>query len=385
MGGTLRPDDLLAAARAQTELDDFGDIPYQEPLDVLVEALNREARLDDAHQAAAAGTITGLLSKRLRLVDDRKRFPAIADETITAPLFIVGLPRTGSTHLHALMGQADGIRVPLYWEMTMPSPPPERATFTTDPRIAQVQAIVDMIPAEMLQRHPIAPTRPEQCNMLNDWSLIHQALLAYYEIPTYREWLLNTDYRPAFEAHRRTLQHLQWRTPGQWVLKYPKHLIALQVLLETYPDARLVWTHRDPAVVLPSVASFTGYIRAGNSSDFDPVRYGREWAAFEEIVLLRGLAVRNGLADAGSRIYDLHYHDLMRDPVGSVERIFSHFDMPFDDDSRRGVEEWVAAHPKTEHGRHEYTAAQFGFDPEQLRERFAFYIDQFDVAPEGTA
>ena len=99
----------------------------------------------------------------------------------------------------------------------------------------------------------MAPMRPEQCNVLNDWSFFNQAWLATYEIPTYRDWLFNADYRPAFEAHRRTLQHLQWRTPARWVLKYPKHLLTLDALLETYPDARLVWTHRDPAVVLPSV------------------------------------------------------------------------------------------------------------------------------------
>jgi hypothetical protein len=298
-------------------------------------------------------------------------------------LFIVGLPRTGSTHLHALMGRAEGIRTPLYWEMTMPSPPPEAATYATDPRIAQVQAIVDMIPNDMLVRHPMSPTRPEQCNMLNDWSLIHQALLAYYEVPTYRDWLLNTDYRPAFEAHRRTLQHLQWRNPGTWVLKYPKHLIALHVLLETYPDARIVWTHRDPAVVLPSVASFTGFIRQGNTPDFDPVRYGREWAVFEEIVLLRGLSVRDQLADADSRIFDLHYHDLMRDPVGRVEAIFDHFGMEFGDGSRHGVEQWVTDHPKTEHGTHRYRAADFGFDVDGLRERFGAYIERFDVQLEA--
>jgi hypothetical protein len=375
----------MAAAVEQAGPDDFGDIPFAEPLDVLVESLEREAGLTDERQQAAEATLVGLLVKRLRLVDDRRRHPGIANEKITAPLFIVGLPRTGSTHLHALMGRAEGIRTPLFWEMSLPSPPPERETFTTDPRIGQIQAVVDQMPAEMLKRHPIAATRPEQCNMLNDWSFLHQALLAYYAIPTYRDWLLDADYSPAFEAHRRTLQHLQWRNPGQWVLKYPKHLIALDVLLETYPDARLVWTHRDPAVVLPSAVSFTGYIRATNTPAFDPVRFGREWAVLEELVLRRGLSVRDRLPDAADRIYDLHYGDLMRDPVGTLESIFGHFGMPFTDESRRGVQRWVDQHPKTAHGVHTYRAEDFGLDRDRLRARFDFYVERFGVEAEATS
>jgi hypothetical protein len=283
------------------------------------------------------------------------------------------------------MSQAEGIRTPRYWEMNHPSPPPTRQTFTTDPRIAQVQALVDQLPAELLMRHPIAAGRPEQCNMLSDWSFLHQALLASYEIPSYLDYLLNTDYRPAFEAHRRILQHLQWRNPGQWVLKYPKHLMTLDVLLEAYPDARLIWTHRDPAVVLPSVVSFTGYMRASSTPDFEPKRYGREWAVLEELVLHRGLAVRDRWADADKQIYDLHYRDLMGDQVGTVEAICDHFGLPFSPTSRRNVQAFAEKPTKTAYGVHTYRAEDFGFTTKGLRERFAFYIDRFGVAPEAKA
>ena len=381
MGGHLERDELMATARARTGLDDFGDIPFLEPLDVLVESLNREAGLEGAREQGAAATLTGLLSKRLQLVNDRQRFPAIADEVIEAPVFIVGLPRTGSTHLHALMGEAEGIRTPRYWEMALPSPPPERDTYESDPRIAEIQAVVDQIPAEMFQRHPMSPTRPEQCNMLYDWSFMNQALLAYYDIPSYRDWLLNADYRPALETHRRTLQHLQWHNPGRWVLKYPKHLIALDVLLEAYPDACLIWTHRDPAVVLPSVCSLTGFIRSPDPA-YEPLRFGPEWVTLEELVLHRGLAVRDRLADADTRIYDIHYTKLMRDPLVAVTDAFAHFDIPFTDESERRVEKWITEHPKTEHGVHAYRAEDFGLDANRLRERFAFYSDRFGVEAE---
>jgi len=383
VGQRLRSDALLAKASVQSGLEDFGDVPFLEPFDILVESLEREAKVEGERRAAAEATLLGLLTKRLLLVNDRKVFPAIAEEEIKAPVFILGLPRTGSTHLHALMGQVEGIRTPLYWEMTLPSPPPSRETFDTDPRIAEVQAVVDQLPKELLKRHPIAATRPEQCNMLSDWSFLHQALLASYEIPTYRDWLLNADYRPAFEAHRRTLQHLQWRNPGRWVLKYPKHLMTLDVLLEFYPDARLVWTHRDPAVVLPSVVSFTGYMRASTTPDFDPKRFGREWAVLEELVLYRGLAVRDRLTDADERIFDLHYHELMREPAGTVAAILDRFEIPYTESSARRVKSFVDRHPKSEHGVHHYRPEHFGFERDRLRERFAAYMDRFGIEPEG--
>jgi Sulfotransferase family len=385
MTNGLKRDELLAKASAQTGLDDFGDIPFIEPLGVLVEALEREAKVEGELRVGAETTLVGLLTKRLGMVNDRKLYPAIADEQVTAPLFILGLPRTGSTILHSLMGQVEGVRTPLFWEMSMPSPPPSRETFTTDPRIAQVQAIVDQMPQELLKRHPIAPTRPEQCNMLNDWSFFHQAITAFYDVPSYRDWLFNADYSPAFEAHRRMLQHLQWRNPGQWVLKYPKHLMTLDVLLETYPDARLVWTHRDPAVVLPSVASFTGYYRAASTPDFDPQRFGREWATVEEFVLRRGLAVRDEMIDADRSIIDVHYDQLMSDPIGTVEAISKHFGIPFDESSRDRVKSFLDQNPKTKHGVHRYRPEDFGFDKNRLRERFAFYMKRFGVEPEPAA
>ncbi|MFI5042235.1 MAG: sulfotransferase, partial [Acidimicrobiales bacterium] len=160
MDAQLVASELITRAVEQTGLADLGDIPYREPLDVLVESINREAGLDPDRLQVVGGTVTALLAKRLRLVDDRKAHPDIAGERISAPLFIVGLPRTGSTHLHALLGQVRGMRTPLYWEMAMPSPPPEQETFATDPRIAQVQTMLDQLPQEMLKRHPMAANRP---------------------------------------------------------------------------------------------------------------------------------------------------------------------------------------------------------------------------------
>jgi hypothetical protein len=369
-------DELLDQATSASGLDDFGDVPFLEALDAFVDSLNRDARVEGAVRDRAAGTLTGILTKRLVLVDDRKRYPEIAEEVITAPVFIVGQPRSGSTHLHALLACVEGVRAPRSWEMSAPSPPPERATYDTDARIAMVQAGIDMMPAEMLVRHPMSATRPEQCNGLFDWTFINQAWMASYDIPSYRDWFLDADYAPAYEAHRRTLQHLQWHNPGRWVLKYPKHLLSLDALLAAYPDAVLIWTHRDPAAVLPSAVSLTGFMRESNTPDYDPVRFAREWVVIEELALHRGLATRDRDGKEERNI-DVNYPSLMSDPVGTVASLCDGLGFAFDDASQQAVQRWIDDHPQDKHGVHRYTAADFGLDPDRLRARFDFYTRRY--------
>src|SRR5262245_29881740 len=336
----IEADELIAEATRISGLDDFGDVPFREALDALVDSLSRDANVEGTVRDGAFEMLKGVLLKRLRLVDDRKQHPEIARETITAPIFIVGQPRSGSTHLHALLACVEGFRAPRQWELSIPSPPPERATYDSDPRIAAVQRGIDAMPAEMLVRHPMSAARPEQCNGLLDWSFINQAWMASYDIRSYRDWFLDADYAPAYEAHRRTLQQLQWHNAGRWVLKYPKHLLSLDALLARYPDAVLIWTHRDPAAVLPSVMSLTGFMRQQNSPDFAPVRFGREWLVIEELALQRGLATRDR-DERPNRHLDVDYRALMADPIGTVATLSRRLGLHFDDSSRAAVQQWL--------------------------------------------
>jgi hypothetical protein len=375
-GSMIGRDQLLEQATTLSGLDELGDVPFLDALDALVDSMNRDARVEGAVRDRAVEMLTGVLVKRLRLVADRAQYPEIADEVITAPVFIVGQPRSGSTHLHALLASVQGFRAPLFWEMSAPSPPPDRASFDTDPRIAAVQAIVEQMPAEMLVRHPMSATRPEQCNLLNDWSFLNQAWMASFDIRSYREWFLDADYTPAYEAHHRTLQQLQWRNPGRWVLKYPKHLLSLDALLARYPDAILIWTHRDPAAVLPSAVSLTGFMRQSNTPEYDPVRFAREWVVIEELALHRGLATRDR-DDTPERHLDVDYQALMGDPVGTVAALCERLDMGFDEASRQSVQRWLDDNPQDKHGVHRYTPADFGLDADRLRDRFDFYTRRF--------
>ncbi|HEX3924753.1 MAG TPA: sulfotransferase [Streptosporangiaceae bacterium] len=376
-------DRLLELAAERTGLTDYGDLPFRAGIDVLLRALRHESGQPPERVAAVAeNLVLPALVKRLRLVDDRKRFPAIAAQEIRAPIVITGLPRTGSTHLQALLATRPGARSPREWEMRLPSPPPEAATAGADPRIAEVQrAIEARAGAAQLQAiHPYGARRPEQCLGLIDWGFANQTYLAYQRIPSYYEWYLNADQRLVYAHHQRFLQHLQFRNPGEWVLKWPKHLFGLDALLEAYPDARIVWTHRDPGSVIPSGASFVGTLRALNSPVFDPERFGAEWAALEEMGLHRGLSVRDRVGD--DHFLDVHYNDLTADPVAAVTRIYQHFGIPAGDETVRRVRDFADDNPQGKHGAHQYAPARFGLDPGRVRRRFATYIDRFGVEPD---
>jgi hypothetical protein len=374
---------LLELASERTGLTDYGDLPFREGIDVLLGALARESGNPPERVAPiAANLVLPALVKRLRLVDDRKRYPQIASEEVTAPIVITGLPRTGSTHLQALLATRPGARSPLEWEMRLPSPPPEAATADTDPRIAEVQLAIGARPgaARLQAIHPYGARRPEQCLGLIDWGFANQTYLAYQRIPTYYEWYLGADQRVVYEHHKRFLQHLQFRNPGDWVLKWPKHLFGLDALLEVYPDARIIWTHRDPAKVIGSSVSFVGTLRAMNSPVFDPKRFGAEWSALEEMGLHRGLSVRDRVGE--DRFLDVHYNDLITDPVAAVTRIYGHLGLPVDDETVRRVRDFQEENPQGKHGAHEYTPEQFGFVPERVRRRFAAYTERFGIEPD---
>jgi hypothetical protein len=380
---TLDTDWFLEQAAAEAGLDDFGDLPFRAGIDALLWALQHESGNppDRLTEVAAKLVLPGLV-KRLRLVDDRKRYPQIASQEVRAPIVITGLPRTGSTHLQALLATRPGARSPLEWEMRLPSPPPAAATFRTDPRIALVQVAINARPnASALQAiHPYGAQRPEQCLGLIDWGFVNQTYLAYQRIPSYYEFYLGADQRLVYEHHKRFLQHLQAFAPGEWVLKWPKHVFGLDALLEVYPDARIVWTHRDPGKVIPSSVSFVGTLRSMNSPVFDPRRFGAEWTALEDMGLHRGLAARDRVGD--DRFLDVHYNDLTADPVAEVTRIYRHFGIPVDDETVDRVRGFQDENPHGKHGAHQYTPEQFGLDPERIQRRFALYTDRFGIEPD---
>ena len=246
-------------AREQTGLDDFGDGSHREGLERLVAALNEEAELTEAGEVMLRIRVVGLLTSRLRIEDAYREHPAIDDEVVEGPVFVVGLPRTGTTALSQLVAADPQFRSLRLWESSSPCPPPETATEHSDPRIAETEAglamMNQMFPLMETMHHEEATT-PTECQDLLGMSFRTVHFDGFGHVPSYLSWVTECDMRGTYRYHRRVLRLLQWHCPPHlWHLKTPVHMFSLDALLETYPDAKFLWSHRDPAKVLASVCS----------------------------------------------------------------------------------------------------------------------------------
>ncbi len=279
---TLRPDELEDEARRQTGLDDFGDGGHREGLERLIASMNDEADLTEVGEMVQQVRLVMLLSSRLRIEDTYRDHPEIEQEQVGGPVFVIGLPRTGTTALSQLVAADPQFRSLRLWESSSPCPPPEAATQHTDPRIAETEAglamMHEMYPL-MASMHHEEATTPTECQDLMGMTFRTVHFDGMARVPSYMDWVTECDMRVTYEYHRRVLRLLQWHCPPRlWHLKTPVHMFALDALLESYPDAKFLWSHRDPAAVLGSVCSLIHYIR-GWSSDRDDARGARGRAA----------------------------------------------------------------------------------------------------------
>lgn len=372
-------DGMIAAACERTGCTDFGEDTWQEGLEVLVRSLDAEANLNELGEAAMTDQIVGNLATRLQVEDWHDRHPEIADQQIVAPLFGLGLPRTGSTALSYLLAQ-DPARRPLrVWEAGAPCPPPETATQRTDPRIAEAQAGVDltneMFPGfeEML---PISAGGPQECLVvmaLDFRSLMFDGMAS---VPGYTDWLLSCDMEPAYRYHRRVLQLLQWRCPpDRWWLKTPAHMLSIDALDAVYPDARFVMTHRDVAKVLPSVCALYGTLAGVLTTAFDGPAAGAHNTAVWRTALERLIAFR----DAGNehRFVDVAFEAVQGDPLGAVARLYAELGDELTEGTRAAMQAWWDGASRDRTGPGTYPAADYGLDVGRLAGEFAFYTDRF--------
>jgi hypothetical protein len=373
----------MEAACRHTGLHDFGTIPFQESLQLLLHSCEHEAQLNICGRMAVRHDILRLLRNRLCLEDDWKRHPGIAAQGIDRPLFIAGLPRTGTSLLHGLLAQDPANRTRLSWEVMSPSPPPEREQYESDPRIAQVERrmrCIYWLAPEFKRIHEVGARLPQECVAITSHVFRSPQFATTFHVPSYEAWIDKADLRPAYQFHRRFLQHLQWRCSGQqWVLKSPAHLAGLDALLETYPDAGIIQTHRDPLVAIPSLASLRTVLHSAFSNAVDPLQIGLETTSYWAQVLIQVIQFRHAHPAAQSRFYDVHYHDLTRDPIGTVRRIYAHFGLPFTQTAEGRMRQYLAQHPRHQYGEHRYTMEQFGLKPAEEAERYRAYRDHFGI------
>ena len=384
----LEPDAVIDKAMSNTRLDDFGPGEWREGLEVLCDAAEREADLRTVSRFVQRTMYTGLLEQRLRLVDWAKQHPEVREQRIRAPFIVLGMPRTGTTLLSYLMDLDPRTRSLVSWESESLAPPPTLAAGDDDPRIAahakRMNGLAKLIPP-MPAMHPMGSRLPTECVTLLALDFRSLSFETQLLAPSYARWLEQCDMRSAYAIHELALQTLQSAIPtDRWSLKTPNHLWALDALLERYGDARLIWTHRDPKKVIPSVTSLNTAFYRTWSNHADPVAVGREWAQQLHLGVTRGME-HDDAQQGKPWCHHLLYEDLMKDPISAVRGLYAHFGeelMPLHEERMRV---WMATRPQNTFGRHSYDMRDFGFTPEGLDEMFAAYCERFDVPNETRA
>jgi hypothetical protein len=375
-------------AAEQTGLRDLGDDSWMEGLARLVDALQNEAALNDLGAALVGGEIVGYLGDRMRILAHRKAHPEIVGVDIVPPIVIVGQGRTGTTILHELLAQDPAARVPLTWEVDHPVPPPETATYETDPRIAEVDATldgVDLVLPGFRSMHPMGAQLPQECVRITSSDFRSMIFPTQYRVPSYASWLLHeADMAPAYRWHRMYLEHLQSRHPARrWVLKSPGHVWALDALTAEYPNALLVQTHRDPLRILASLSSLVARLRSLASDDSTIPGAAADFADNILEGLDRSVTAREDGTVPADRVVDVQFREFMADPFATIRTIYSRLGLELDDVAEQRMRTFHAAHPQDKHGSHTYSFADTGLDEGALRERARRYQEYFDVPSES--
>lgn len=372
-------DVLLADASAATGgLTDFGDPSFRPALETLWAALLDEADLSVMGRQLLEQKVRQQLVDRLLVEDWFTRHPEIADENVDDPLVIVGLPRTGSTTLQRLLSADPRLRWMAWWESIYPVPFPGESL--ADPEVRRRQArqdVATMVTAmpDLMAIHPMDADEADEEVMLMEHSFL-SAFNAYADIPSYTAWLDGNDQRPAYDYLRRMLQFLQWQqrhrgVDGErWLLKSPHHLLRVEILLDVFPGARIVQTHRDPAETIPSIASFVQVLRQIYADHPDPRRCGAEWSELMHRAVTHAMTVRAQYPD---RFLDVDFHDIVERPLDVVAQIQGFLGWPPSSAATAAMTERLASGHDHDGPRHHYDAADYGLSPEQIRHDFADY------------
>ena len=352
-----------------------------------LDALESEAALNDLGRTIVDGEIVGQLSNRLGVIAERRTHPALATADIVPPVVIVGQGRTGTTILYDLLAQDAAARVPLTWEVGKPCPPPETATYDTDPRIAENEAtssMIDLVIPGFRAMHPLGPRLAQECVAITAMEYRSMMFPVQYRVPSYTRWLLHeADMAPAYRWHRQFLQHLQSRHHAErWVLKSPGHIWCLDALLAEYPNALLVQTHRDPLRIIASLGSLVSTLRSLASDESTNPAAASEFADYILEGLDRSVTAREKGIVAADRVIDVQFAAFMADPFATIRAIYDRLGLELTDATERAMRAFLASHGQDAYGTHRYTFAATGLDEGALRERARRYQEYFDVPSE---
>jgi hypothetical protein len=379
------PDAVVAAARAVDGLEDFGDDSYRQPLEKLLWSLGHEAQLNVTGRQVLRQRMVDILATRLRVQYYLQRFPEIVDEAITDPLFIVGLPRTGTTMLHRTIAADHRMYAPLWYEVRYPSPAIDwDFTAAGDGRITAAKAeMAAMLAAnpDLLAIHPMDAMGPDEDIMLLEQSFYSFNTQAYANIPSFDAWIESQDHTPGYEYFRLLLQFLQWqkKRSGQrgerWTLKAPHHLHYMDLVFKVFPDAKVVQSHRDPVETLPSLTSLIAGVWVIYSDSADPVEVGRQWARKFARGMQHTMAVREQMGEG--QFLDLWFEDTVSQPLAEIQKVYDFLGMELTPEAREEMARWQEFNRRELRPMHDYSLAQFGFTEAGLKQQFRAYRERF--------
>ena len=362
---------LLDQAVEQTGLSDYGTGDFREGLTVLLESLAHDARLSPSTDEEVLGVLRRRLASRLRIEAWYTAHPEIEDLPVYGPVDVIGLPRTGTTALGSMLSLDPQLRSLRMWEQREPCPPPTLEGESEDPRRVAYGRENDELPAEAKAMHTYeVDASVEDSDILGMGFHGQQFTLPVYG---YHAWWRDADSTEAFAYHRRAVKLLQsQRPPYLWLFKAPHHKFHLEAMLSAYPDARFVMTHRDPAKSVPSYASFVSSIFPAAAGELDLTRLGREVSDHLRIGMENAIKARRRIGE--DRFLDVHHVDLIRDPRGTIRRVYEFLGLNLDHTTEFMMKEWQARNRSGAHGAHKYAPADFGLSAGQIRSDYDFYI-----------
>lgn len=381
----LDPQQMIERSCQLTGLDDWGGDDFLVPFNTLVESLNSDAQLSELGAQRVDTYLVQRLAQRLQLHEDRKQFPEICAQRIERPIFVTGLPRAGTSLMHALLGSDPEALAPRLWQWLSPSPPPNSPGADHRGTVARMtEFLTDQgwFTPEMLTIHDFTIETPEECFWGFELSFVSAGFTGFWHVPGYFP-VLARGFAPAYAIHHKILQAMQYGTSGRrWVLKAPEHATHLAELLQQYPDAVIVQHHRDPAKVMASNLSTVSAMRKMYS---DTWKLDREQAQFFVQMFAVGLKqmaeIRSSTGLSG-RVIDVHYSKLEEDPMREVELLYQQAALTLTPEARNAIEATIALRRKGRHGVHTYSLEDYGLTADEVRAEFDDYMQTFDVKME---
>lgn len=380
----LKSREIIEAANHATTTDLAADTALTEALECYIESAETDANLNTFGRLAVKNMLVGALTSRFALEHWYQQRPELQLETIDKPWIVIGLPRTGTSILSILLGLDPFNRALLQWEAQHPVPPSTLANAEEDPRIAQhAKTVAQMhkINPAISSMHPFGSTLAEECTAVFTYSLRTIGMETIAFTPTYGRWLDAADATPAYQIHKKMLQALQQVQPTpHWVMKSPNHLWNLPAMLSAYPNARVIWTHRDPAKLVPSLASLNSTMQMPFTRELNAPRVGEYWASKVDTAIERAI---NFDANADTPwCCHVQYQDLISEPQQTLNRIYNHFDTSTSQLHLQRVKAWLGQRPQHSAGTHRYDAADFGWTKDSLNQRYRDYRERYQIPAE---